>query len=46
MSEYRNKGYAQEAIELVEEIHGYANWELDITRKRKLSSVRSGVKQL
>lgn len=35
MSEYRNKGYAQKAIELVEEIHGYANWELDTILQEK-----------
>lgn len=29
MEEYRNKGYAQIAINLAEEIHGRSNWELD-----------------
>lgn len=29
MSEHRNKGYAQKAIQLVEEIHGNSDWELD-----------------
>ena len=28
MPEYRNKGFAQKAIQLVEEIHGDSNWEL------------------
>lgn len=29
MEEYRNKGYAQKAIQLAEEIHGSSDWELD-----------------
>ncbi len=29
MDEYRDKGYAQKAIQLVEEIHGNTGWELD-----------------
>lgn len=29
MEEYRNMGYAQKALQLVEEIHGSSNWELD-----------------
>jgi len=29
MEEYRNKGYAQKALQLVEEIHGSSNWELE-----------------
>lgn len=28
MEEYRNKGYAQKAISLAEEIHGQSGWEL------------------
>lgn len=28
-AEYRNKGYAQKAIQLAEEIHGSSDWELD-----------------
>lgn len=28
MKEYRNRGYAQQAIQLVEEIYGSSNWEL------------------
>lgn len=28
MEEYRNKGYAQKALQLVEEIHGSSDWEL------------------
>ena len=35
MEEYRNKGYAQEAIKLVEEIHGSTNWELDTILEEK-----------
>lgn len=27
--EYRNKGYAQKAMQLAEEIHGSSGWELD-----------------
>ena len=29
MEEYRNKGYAQKALQLVEDIHGSSDWELD-----------------
>ena len=29
VEEYRNKGYAQKALQLVEEIHGSSDWELD-----------------
>jgi len=29
MNQYRNNGYAQKAMKLVEEIHGISNWELD-----------------
>lgn len=29
LPEYRNKGYAQEAIKAAEEIHGVDNWNLD-----------------
>lgn len=29
MEEYRNKGYAQKALQLAEEIHGSSNWELE-----------------
>lgn len=29
MPEYRNRGYAQRAIQLAEKIHGNSNWELD-----------------
>lgn len=35
MSEYRNKGYAQKAIQLAEEIHGNSNWELDTILQEK-----------
>lgn len=28
MPEYRNKGYAQKAMQLAEKIHGSSNWEL------------------
>ena len=35
MKEYRNKGYAQKAIQLVEEIHGSSNWELDTILQEK-----------
>ena len=35
MEEYRNKGYAQIAINLVEEIHGKSNWELDTILQEK-----------
>lgn len=35
MKEYRNRGYAQKAIQLVEEIHGSSNWELDTILQEK-----------
>ena len=35
MKEYRNKGYAQKAIQLVEEIHGSSNWEFDTILQEK-----------
>lgn len=35
MPEYRNKGYAQKAIQLAEEIHGSSNWELDTILQEK-----------
>ena len=35
MPEYRNKGYAQKAIQLAEEIHGFSNWELDTILQEK-----------
>ena len=35
MSEYRNKGYAQKAIQLVEEIHGNSGWELETILQEK-----------
>ena len=35
MEKYRNKGYAQIAINLVEEIHGKSNWELDTILQEK-----------
>lgn len=35
MPEYRNKGFAQKAIQLVEEFHGYSNWELDTILQEK-----------
>lgn len=35
MKEYRNKGYAQKAIQLVEEIHGRSNWELNTILQEK-----------
>ncbi len=35
MNEYRNKGYAQNAIQLVEEIHGSTDWELDTILQEK-----------
>lgn len=33
--EYRNKGYAQKAIQLAEEIHGSSDWELDTILQEK-----------
>lgn len=35
MKEYRKKGYAQKAIQLVEEIHGSSTWELDTILQEK-----------
>lgn len=35
MKEHKNKGYAQKAIQLVEEIHGNSNWELDTILQEK-----------
>lgn len=35
MPEYRNKGFAQKAIQLAEEIHGCSNWELDTILQEK-----------
>lgn len=35
MSEYRNNGYAQQAIIQVEKIHGLYNWELDTILQEK-----------
>ena len=35
MEEYRNKGYAQKTLQLVEEIHGSSNWELDTILQEK-----------
>lgn len=35
MPEYRNKGYAQKAIQIAEEIHGCTNWELDTILQEK-----------
>ena len=35
MKEFRGKGYAQQAIQLAEEIHGSSGWELDTFYKRK-----------
>ncbi len=35
MPEYRNKGYAQKAIQLAEGIHGCTNWELDTILQEK-----------
>ena len=35
MPEYRNKGYAQKAIQLAEEIHGNSDWELDTILQEK-----------
>lgn len=35
MPEYRNKGFAQKAIQLVEELHGRSNWELDTILQEK-----------
>lgn len=35
MPEYRNRGLAQKAIKLVEERHGYSDWELDTILEEK-----------
>ena len=35
MEEHRNKGYAQMALQLVEEIHGSSDWELDTILQEK-----------
>ena len=35
MPEYRNKGFAQKAIQLAEEIHGCSDWELDTILQEK-----------
>ena len=35
MPEYRNKGFAQNAIQLAEDIHGFSNWELDTILQEK-----------
>ena len=35
MPKYRNKGYAQKAMELAEEIHGNSGWELDTILQEK-----------
>lgn len=35
MKEYRNRGFAQRAIQLAEEIHGSAGWELDTILQEK-----------
>ena len=35
MSKYRKRGYAQKAIQLVEEIHGNSDWELDTILQEK-----------
>ena len=35
MKEYRGKGYAQEAMRAVEEIHGENDWELDTILQEK-----------
>lgn len=35
MQEYRNKGLAQKAMILAEEIHGYSDWELDTILQEK-----------
>ena len=42
MQEYRNRGFAQKAIKLAEEIHGCSNWGLDtvLQEKRKLLFIR------
>lgn len=35
MKEFRGKGYAQQAIQLAEEIHGSSGWELDTILQEK-----------
>lgn len=35
MKQFRNKGYAQIAIRLVEDIHGNSDWELDTILQEK-----------
>ena len=35
LPEYRNKGYAQKAMQLAEEKHGSTNWELDTILQEK-----------
>ncbi len=35
MDEYRNKGYAQKAMQLAEKIHGETDWELDTVLQEK-----------
>lgn len=35
MKEYRNKGYSQKALQLVEEIHGSSDWELETILQEK-----------
>lgn len=35
MAEYRNKGFAQKAMQLAEEIHGDSNWELETILQEK-----------
>ena len=35
MPEYRNKGFAQKAIQLAEELHGCSAWELDTILQEK-----------
>lgn len=35
MSEYRNRGIAQKAMQLAEEIHGGSDWELDTILQEK-----------
>lgn len=35
MKQYRNRGYAQKALQLAEEIHGSSAWELDTILQEK-----------
>ena len=37
MPEYRNKGFAQKAIQSAEEIHGCSDWELDTILQEKVN---------